>query len=496
MKEKEHPDINDTLRNEGPEAVRKRVNKAKRYGGAPDDQGNGHEQTQSNGKDEQHEQGYAERPMPKPRFPLVAFHDVKLGTKPVYLVKGVMPRTGIGVVWGPPKCGKSFWTFDLMMHVARGIAYRGHRVQQGPVVYCAFEGQEGFKARIEAYRREHGIDPTEPLPFFLSIQPARLVRDHKALIASIRAQLGAVLPVAVTIDTLNRSIDGSESKDEDMTAYLNAADAIHLAFECIVVIIHHCGVNDSRPRGHTSLTGTTVAQLAVRRGDDDRVLAEVEYMKDGPANARFASWLKVIDVGIDDDGDTITSCVIEPIEATADEPDALPGKKLKTKKDVVWEKSTLRRAMMAVLADVGRDIRPFPDGPLVRAVDQEIVRGEFYRRFPADGDAAAKMDTRRKAFKRDVQRAISENQIAAREFDKVMFLWFGQREPELPLGPRPPSASRFRVIEKCSPETVCLHCQQADGLVMRVKDTTQPGSQSETLHEACAEAWFEEAPKC
>jgi hypothetical protein len=31
MTEKEHPDINSTLRNEGPEAVRERVNKAKRY---------------------------------------------------------------------------------------------------------------------------------------------------------------------------------------------------------------------------------------------------------------------------------------------------------------------------------------------------------------------------------------------------------------------------------------------------------------------------------
>ena len=31
MTEKEHPDFNDTLRNEGPEVVRERVNKAQRY---------------------------------------------------------------------------------------------------------------------------------------------------------------------------------------------------------------------------------------------------------------------------------------------------------------------------------------------------------------------------------------------------------------------------------------------------------------------------------
>ena len=62
---------------------------------------------------------------------------------------------GSVVVWGPPKCGKSFWTFDLMMHVALGWEYRGRRVQQGAVVYLALEGGHGFRARVEAWRRRH-----------------------------------------------------------------------------------------------------------------------------------------------------------------------------------------------------------------------------------------------------------------------------------------------------------------------------------------------------
>ena len=44
----------------------------------------------------------------------------------------------------------------------------------------------------------------------------RLVRDHRALIGAIRAQIGETLPALVAIDTLNRSLAGSESKDEDM----------------------------------------------------------------------------------------------------------------------------------------------------------------------------------------------------------------------------------------------------------------------------------------
>jgi hypothetical protein len=44
--------------------------------------------------------------------------------------------------------------------------------------------------------------------------------------------------------------------------------------------------------------------------------------------------------------------------------------------------------------------------------------------------------------------------------------------------------------EASRPETVCLACQRADGDVMRIKDASKPGSQSETLHEACAPGWF------
>jgi len=100
------------------------------------------------------------------------------------------------------------------------------------------------------------------VPFYLEPVPLDLVRDHRALIAAIRRQLGDDKPVAVVLDTLNRSIRGSESSDEDMTAYVNAADAIRTAFECAVIVVHHCGIDGTRPRGHTSLTGTCAAQLA------------------------------------------------------------------------------------------------------------------------------------------------------------------------------------------------------------------------------------------
>src|SRR4029077_17636631 len=83
---------------------------------------------------------------PKRKFRPVRFKDIRLKTDRPYLVKGIIPREGLVVVWGPPKCGKSFWTFDVAMHVALGWEYRGKRVQPGTVCYIACEGERGLGA--------------------------------------------------------------------------------------------------------------------------------------------------------------------------------------------------------------------------------------------------------------------------------------------------------------------------------------------------------------
>ena len=135
-----------------------------------------------------------------------------------------------------------------------------------------------------------------------------------ALIEDIQSQIATIMPHAIAIDTLNRSIGGSESNDEDMGAYIRAADTIREAFGCVVIIVHHCGVDTKRPRGHTSLTGAADAQLACKRDETGLIRITVEWLKDGKEGAVISSRLAVVDLGTDVDGDKITSCVIEPAD--------------------------------------------------------------------------------------------------------------------------------------------------------------------------------------
>jgi RecA-family ATPase len=140
----------------------------------------------------------------------------------------------------------------------------------------------------------------EGIPFFLQPVTIDLVKEHEELIAAIRATLTESPPVVVVLDTLNRSLVGSESSDTDMSNYVRAADAIRDAFSCSVIIVHHCGINDTRPRGHTSLTGAADAQLAVKRDINGNIGVTVEFLKDGEAGETIASKLESVEVGTDD----------------------------------------------------------------------------------------------------------------------------------------------------------------------------------------------------
>lgn len=249
------------------------------------------------------------------KFPLLPFDQIHIDTeRRGYLVKGLLASTGLAVVWGPPKCGKSFWAVDVGMHIALGWEYRSRRVQQAPVVYIALEGQHGLPARIEAFRRHHNV--TEA-PFYLILVRLDLIAGVVALIADIKSQIGDVMPGAVFLDTLNRSLVGSESKDEDMARYLAAADRLGVELRCAVILVHHCGIDATRPRGHTSLTGSVESQLAVKRGAAGEVVVTVEFAKDFAEGAEVFSMLEPVVVGTDPDGDEITTLVVLPAAPTA-----------------------------------------------------------------------------------------------------------------------------------------------------------------------------------
>lgn len=326
------------------------------------------------------------------RFPLTRFGSIERNDDVPYLVKELIPTGGLTVVYGEPKCGKSFWMFDVSMHIALGRPYRGKKVQQGPVVYVALEGGRQFHNRVEAWRQYHRVADGD---FYLMTERLDLIADYADLIMSIRQQTATKAPVVVVIDTLNRSLLGSENRDEDMAAYIKAADAMRHGLGCAVVVIHHCGhAENNRPRGHSSLRGAADCEIAVTRDSEAKTISTlVHWMKDGAEGFVTNSKLTVIDLGVDCDGDPINSCIVEPTEPVAAAPPGKPS-----------NHELFMRIFEATLRTRGEDRKPSVnadgEGPTVRAIDLALVRDEYLKTHSADTE-----DGRAKAYRRAVHSA-------------------------------------------------------------------------------------------
>jgi hypothetical protein len=346
------------------------------------------------------------------RFKLIPFASIAFSTTFNYLVKGILPRVGLAVIWGPPKCGKSFWLFDLVMHVALGWPYRGRKVQQGPVVYLALEGGSGFKGRVEAWRRRYLKDYQGAVPFHLIDVPVDLIADHGALIMSIRAQIGEQVPVVVAIDTLNRALAGDENKPADMAKFVRAADAIRIAFECLVAIVHHCGVAGGRPRGHTSLPGADDVQIGVDRDENTGIsTAKVDHAKDMEAGATVVFRLGREVLGIDQDGDEITSCVVVPVEGEA----AAKGPKVTGQTKVAFD---LLTELIASAGEPAPTSNYVPSG-IDKVCSHILWRETFYKASLNDTPGA-----KQKAFVRAVLK-LQEAKLIGVWSDKV---WLAGRQ--------------------------------------------------------------------
>jgi hypothetical protein len=339
------------------------------------------------------------------KFRLTAFKDIKVNTtRRSYLVKGLLASTGLAVIWGPPKCYKSFWATDIGLHFALGWPYRDRRVVQTTVCYIALEGQYGFAARIEVFRKHHNIAAETEVPFHLITTPLDLIHEADRLIVEIKTQLGDKCPGLVFIDTLNRSLVGSESKDEDMAAYLRAAEKIEQSFNCTVAIVHHCGVDASRPRGHTSQTGAVESQIAVKKLSKLSVGVKVEVAKDFEEGAEITSRLEVVDTGlVDPDGDAIASLVVLPVEGPT-VPMPTTKKKLSLQNGIALE--ALREAI--VEGGTPAKTSRAPHGAAASTFD------DWLRYYDAKTAGDIQPDSKRRALER------ARNKL---QYDKIIGVW-------------------------------------------------------------------------
>jgi AAA domain len=364
-----------------------------------------------------------------------------------WLIKHLLPEIGVGLVSGQNSTGKTFIAFDLLAALATSRPFLGHTVKKpSGTLLIAAEGASEVDLRLSAVQRER-CDGLDPMPFSVwdeDLVPLlgkdavrRIVAKAKAADREIRRQCGLPLGLII-VDTLGAAAGFKNSGDGNDAAVgqavMNVLRAVAQATITFVLAADHIGKTiEDGTRGSVSkedsadvvwyvlgdkpLTGGVVnSQLAIRKH------------RGGLAGEVYPFEMHLVqEPAPDKDGDPITSKIIEWTQQRT------PGAKFTEPIDPwldgvrVDQRAAIRRlkqAIMEVMAEHGVELPIPPDGPVVRIVDEEIVKKLFFTRTRTIGSTPKqKRQSRSTQYDRALNRAEGEQQVvAAAVIDEVTYL--------------------------------------------------------------------------
>lgn len=271
-----------------------------------------------------------------------------------WIVKNVIPDAGIGAIYGDSGTYKSFVALDLMAAISTGRdRWFGYRVAGAPCIYVPFEGKGGIPKRVAAWRLAMTMqaalkDPSAPIfpidfgittGIFFVTDPLNLrnVEDRKKLIELITANglEGGVL----CIDTLAQAGHGiDENSSEGMGEMISHLQELQRALGGVVLVVHHTGKDASKGmRGHSSLRGALDFAIEFSKPDSAaryEAQMRLDKVKDEEAGAVVPFWMQRVTLGVDDDGDHITSLVVvQPVDSHMPEAHKPPDSSMSDQND-------------------------------------------------------------------------------------------------------------------------------------------------------------------
>jgi AAA domain len=271
------------------------------------------------------------RPIDPPRLCLQSVEEVLNLQSHMWLLKPLFTRGALVVLYGPPGGGKSFLALDWALSIASGRSWLDYDVlDPGPVVYVVGEGKGGLKKRIRAWLQEHG-QVTAPAGFIL--EPVQLLKEDDIVLLLNR--IGPSKPVVVVLDTLATCMDGGdENSSKDMSLAIAAAKRIIRETGATVILVHHTVKRGDDERGHSALRGAAETMMLVQTkkgaSGGKLILVSNTKQKDEEQCLPITAELKYVDVGTTDDGEPLTSCVLQSAGATPSSYGELPASMTRT----------------------------------------------------------------------------------------------------------------------------------------------------------------------
>ena len=257
----------------------------------------------------------------------VHFDDLKPFTFPPSLIKGLLPRNGIAFIGGQSGAGKTFVAVDLAVALTTGQTFFNRRVKERVgVMFVAGEGAETIQPRLTIARMARNVDGTLPIAWTATIPDFTKPDEVRAFISKLRwtnAQMmdqHGVRLGAIVIDTLAAVFALQDENDNsEASKVIRAMKVIGDELDVLMVPIHHYGKGaETGLRGASAWRAGCDAVLSITAERNQLTgvvsghslwLAKSRVGEEGPAGA-FS--LRTMLLGVDEDGDELTSCYVVP----------------------------------------------------------------------------------------------------------------------------------------------------------------------------------------
>ena len=238
------------------------------------------------------------------------------------LVRRFLPEVGTSCLYGRPGGGKSFVVLDLLCRIAGGMPVWGQPALSGFTVYIATEGVSGLPKRVRAWLARHARK-AEQIPMLLIEVPVRM-REASAVTSLIERIQEVEIATGqrcrlICVDTLVQCLHGDENRQEDMSEFVAACNRLAHELQTHVSVVHHTGKRESDgPRGSSVIHGNfdTLFSVAPDEAANGTLLLTALKQKDERRSC-VRLRLEVVEVGVDEDGDPVTTCLVS--EASAED---------------------------------------------------------------------------------------------------------------------------------------------------------------------------------
>lgn len=195
-------------------------------------------------------QEYVEPAQPERRDRIHRLHDYADNVQdPTWLIPGLLPAHGIGMLYGESGSYKSFLALDMALSLAFGIPGQWSAPPvKNDVLFLAGEGPVATaKKRWPAWMENQSIEFRNDHRFFI-LPTVPLYTDSAAWehVKSDLAELKAK-PALIVIDTVSRMITGlDENSAKDAGLVTKFMEQLAHYYECFVLGIHHTGKDQNK----------------------------------------------------------------------------------------------------------------------------------------------------------------------------------------------------------------------------------------------------------